>query len=90
MNILIFLLITPTLGFLKNFIKYKSVEPLLYLRTPFLYILLFVILQTNNLWKIAIMERWIMFLFKILRSYVRNDYMIKKEKYREKYNLTYS
>ena len=90
MNILIFLLITPTLGFLKNFIKYKSVKPMLYLRTPLLYILLFITLQTNNLWKIAIMERWVMFLFKILRSYVRNDYMIKKEKYRAKYNLTYS
>ena len=90
MNILIFLLITPTLGFLKNFIKYKSVKPMLYLRTPLLYILLFITLKTNNLWKIAIMERWIMFLFNIMRSYVINDYMIKKEKYREKYNLTYS
>ena len=67
-----------------NFIKYKSVDPLLYLRKPLLYILLFLTLQTDNLWKIAIMERWIMFLFKIIRSYVRDDYMIKKEKYKKK------
>jgi len=37
-----------------------------------------------------ILERWIMFVFKIIRSLIRNDYLKKKEKYIEKYNLKYS
>jgi len=36
-----------------------------------------------------ILERWIMFVFKIIRSLIRNDYLKKKEKYIEKYNLIY-
>jgi len=37
-----------------------------------------------------ILERWFMFVFKIIRSLIRNDYLKKKDKYIEKYNLKYS
>jgi hypothetical protein len=31
-----------------------------------------------------------MFLLKIIRSFLRNDYLNKKEKYKKKYNLKYN
>jgi len=37
---MIIYLITPTLGFLKNYIKYKKIEPFVFLRTPLIYFLL--------------------------------------------------
>jgi len=84
-----FILITPLLGSLKNYVKYKQFNILILLRTPFIYFLLQLILQTNNVWKILVIERWILFLFKISRSLYRNDYYVKKEKYKIKYNINY-
>jgi len=83
------LLITPILGSLRNFVKYKNFKPLIFIRTPVLYFFLFIILQTNNIWKIIVLERWFMFVFKTLKSVYRRDYIIKKEKYIMKYNLKY-
>jgi hypothetical protein len=88
-NMIIFFL-TPLLGSVKNYVKYKRFHPLLFLRSPLLYFLLQIIIQTDNIWMIMILERWIMFVFKIIRSLWRNDYQIKKEKYKLKYNLKYN
>ena len=84
------LLITPILGSLRNFVKYKNFKPLIFIRTPVLYFFLFIILQTNNIWKIIVIERWVMFVFKTLKSIYRRDYITKKEKYILKYNLKYN
>ena len=83
------LIITPLLGSLRNFVKYKQFKPFIFIRTPILYFFLFVLLQTNNYWKIIVLERWLMFLYKTLISIYRNDYNTKKEKYKKKYNLIY-
>ena len=86
---MIIFFLTPLLGSLKNFVKYKKFSPFLFLRSPALCFMLKIIIQTNNIWMIMILERWIMFVFKIIRSWIRNDYLKKKEKYIEKYNLNY-
>ena len=82
--------LTPLLGSLKNYVKYKRFCPFLFLRSPLLSFLLQIIIQTNNIWMIMILERWLMFIFKIIRSLLRNDYQRKKEKYKLKYNLKYN
>ena len=87
---MIIFFLTPLLGSLKNFVKYKKFNLFLFLRSPTLCLILKIIIQTNNIWMIMILERWIMFVFKIIRSWIRNDYLKKKEKYIEKYNLKYS
>ena len=86
---MIIFFLTPLLGSLKNFVKYKKFNLFLFLRSPVLCLILKIIIQTNNIWMIMILERWIMFVFKIIRSWIRNDYLTKKEKYIEKYNLNY-
>ena len=58
------LLITPLMGALRNFSKYKNFKLLIFLRSPIIYFFLYLILQTNNIWKILIFERWFMFIFK--------------------------
>ena len=82
--------ITPFLGSLKNYVKYKRFSPSLFLRSPFICFLLQVIIQTNNYWMILILERWLMFSFKIIRSLYRNDYQRNRNKYILKYNLEYN
>ena len=83
------LFITPLLGSLRNFVKYKKFNLLLFIRTPLLYFLLFLILQTRNIWKIIVLERWLMFIYKTSKSLYNDDYNTKKEKYKKKYNLIY-
>ena len=82
-------LITPILGSARNHVKYKNFKPLLFIRTPIIYFLLFLILQTNNIWKIIVFERWLMFLLKTCISLYRNDYYRKKNKYIQKYKMKY-
>ena len=36
-----------------------------------------------------ISERWFWFVYKACKSYIKNDYERKKEKYKIKYNMTY-
>jgi len=83
------LLVTPLLGSLRNHAKYKNFKPLIFIRTPILYFFLYIILQTNNVWKIIVIERWIMFVYKMILSLYKQDYIKKKEKYQKKYNLKY-
>ena len=87
--IYIIYLITPLLGFIKNYVKYKRINLLVFLRTPFIYSLLFVLIQTQNIWKIITIERWLFFIFKIIRSTIRRDYIVNKGKYELKYGLIY-
>ena len=87
--IYILYLITPLLGFIKNYVKYKRINLLVFLRTPFIYSLLFILIQTQNIWKIITIERWLFFIFKIIRSTIRRDYIVNKEKYKLKYGIIY-
>ena len=83
-------LLTPLLGFIKNYVKYKRINLLVFLRTPLIYFLLFITIQTQNIWKIITIERWLFFIFKIIRSMWRNDYIRNKNKYKIKYNIYYN
>ena len=82
-------LITPLLGSLKNYVKYKRFDLLNFMRTPIIYFLIQYFLQTKNYWMILIIERWFFFICKICRSLWRNDYIKNKEKYKIKYNIIY-
>ena len=82
-------LITPLMGSLRNYTKYKNFNFLIFIRTPLIYIFLYLFLQTRNIWKILIYERWFMFIYKTLKSIINKDYIRKKEKYIKKYNLKY-
>jgi hypothetical protein len=81
--------ITPILGFLKNYIKYKRIKTFVFLRTPLIYFLLRILFQKITIYEILIYERWFFFIYKIIQSYLNDDYHKKKEKYKIKYNLEY-
>jgi len=81
--------ITPFLGLFKNYIKYKKTNFFIFIRTPIIYFLIKIFIN-NNIWKILIYERWFFFIFKIIKSYINNDYIKKKEKYILKYKLKYN
>ena len=82
-------LVTPILGSLKNYIKYKNFNTLVFLRTLYIYLVLHLSIQTNNTWMILMIERWFFFVFKIIRSIYRNDYIRNRKKYETKYKLIY-
>ena len=82
-------LITPSLGLLRNYVKYKQMNYILYIRTPIIYIILKIIFKINNIWKILILERWYFLLYKTFISIYKNDYIKKRKKYMKKYNLIY-
>ena len=91
MSLLILYLVTPNLGLLRNYIKYKTLKLATYLRTPLLYLIihfwLLLVGHRNIIYKTIIYERWYWFLYKSLKSYIKDDYNVKKEKYKIKYNL---
>lgn len=91
MSLLILYLVTPNLGLLRNYIKYKTLKLTTYLRTPLLYLIihfwLLLVGHRNIIYKTIIYERWYWFLYKSLKSYIKDDYNIKKEKYKIKYKL---
>ena len=80
---------TALLGSLKNYVKYKRFNILVFLRTLYIYSILKLAIQTDNTWIILMLERWFFFLFKIIRSIINDDYNNKKQKYIEKYRLIY-
>lgn len=82
-------LITPLLGSLKNYVKYKCFNLLVFIRTFYIYAIIQLLTQTNNIYLILILERWFFFGFKVIRSIMRNDYMRNRDKYIKKYNLIY-
>lgn len=91
MSLLILYLVTPNLGLLRNYIKYKTLSISTYLRTPLLYLIihfwLLLVGHRNIIYKTIIYERWYWFFYKSLKSYIKDDYNVKKEKYKIKYKL---
>ena len=83
-------LITPFLGSLRNYIKYKKLNFLLFIRTPITYFFINLFFQYNTIWQTLIYERWFFFIYKTILSIYNNDYIIKKEKYIKKYGLKYN
>jgi len=86
--------VTPLLGFMKNYVKYKRVNVALFARTPLLYVLIDSILRyyrMNNIiiWTL-ILERWFFFYYKIMCAYLYDYYRTRREKYIQKYGLIYS
>jgi hypothetical protein len=86
-------LVIPLLGVFKNYVKYKQVNVFVFLRTPFLNMIFESIFRYLS-WRSPILlsiiwERIYFFVFKIIRSYLRDDYNRKKKKYMKKYNLIY-
>ena len=89
-----FFLVTSILGLIRNYIKYKELKLLLFLRTPILCEFIFYFVKFKTEYKYAILisiifERWLMLIIKSFLSYIKDDYNIKKEKYKNKYNLKY-
>jgi hypothetical protein len=82
-------LITPLLGTLRNYIKYKRIKILLFLRTPITYFMINLLFQNQNIWKTLMFERWFFFIYKSLLSLYNDDYNVKKQKYILKYGLKY-
>ena len=89
--------ITPVLGLLRNFIKYKKLSFLLFMRTPIINFIIFNILtkyskikKNELIYLTIIFERWFMLFIKSIISYINNDHLKKKEKYIVKYSLDYS
>jgi hypothetical protein len=82
-------LITPLLGTLRNYIKYKRIKILLFLRTPITNFMINLIFQNQNIWKTLMFERWFFFIYKSLLSLYNDDYNVKKQKYIKKYGLKY-
>ena len=89
-----YLLIIPVLGALKNYVKYKRVSLLLFLRTPFIYSFIYTYLKLLNYKNKVIMtivnERIFMFIYKIIYSLLTDKYHLKKLKYIRKYNILYN
>ena len=85
--------ITPILGFLRNYIKYKQCNVRKFIRTPIVYAffhhLFFLLGYDNIVWRTLIFERWYFFIDKSFMSWLNNDYMKNKEKYIKKYGLIY-
>ena len=83
-------LVTPFLGCLRNYVKYKKVNPLLFVRTPITYFLITLLFgHSNNVYQTLIYERWFFFIYKTCLSLYKNDYITKKDKYIKKYGLKY-
>ena len=82
-------LITPFLGCLRNYVKYKQLDFLMFIRTPIIYFLLSLIFGHDNVWKTLVYERWLLFMYKTCLSLYKNDYINKKDKYIKKYGLKY-
>lgn len=82
-------LITPFLGCLRNYVKYKQLDFFMFIRTPIIYFLLTLIFGHDNVWKTLVYERWLLFMYKTCLSLYRNDYINKKDKYIKKYGLKY-
>lgn len=83
-------LVTPFLGCLRNYVKYKQINPLLFVRTPITYFLITLLFgHSNNVYQTLIYERWFFFIYKTCISLYNNDYITRKDKYIKKYGLKY-
>ena len=85
-------LITAILGFIKNYVKYKKISFCLFIRTPLICLCIYLIIKdrlANPILYSIILERWLLLLYKSIKSFIDDDYHKKKEKYKKKYNLIY-
>ena len=89
-----YLLIIPSLGALKNYVKYKRLSILLFLRTPVIYSFIYTYLRLLNYKNKVILtivnERIFMFIYKIIYSLLTDSYHKNKLKYIKKYNILYN
>ena len=85
--------LTPLLGTLRNYVKYKQFKTVIFIKTPITYFIIHKLLKmmkwNNIILYTLIFERWYFLLYKTFLSILNNDYNIKKEKYIKKYNLKY-
>ena len=81
--------ITPFLGCLRNYVKYKQINFLLFIRTPMTYFFINLVFSHNNVYKTLMYERWFFFIYKTFLSMYNDDYHRKKDKYIRKYGLKY-
>ena len=93
MNPLVLYSVTPILGLLRNYIKYKQYKFRTFMRTPvvyaFFHCLFYLMDHTNIVYRTLIFERWYFFVEKSILSMWNNDYMKNKDKYIKKYGLKY-
>ena len=89
-------LTTAILGCCRNYVKYKTLSPLNFIRTPLIcltfYWIISYYLSYDDITSVFIactFERWFFLLGKGLISLINNDYVKKKEKYKIKYNFVY-
>ena len=87
-------MIIPVLGALKNYVKYKRLSLLLFLRTPVIYTIIYTYLRIlnykNKISLTIIYERIFMFIYKIIYSLLTDSYHKNKLKYIKKYNILYN
>ena len=85
--------ILPLLGSFKNYVKYKNLNFILFLRTPCINIILLHCITYRTNYPILyslITERYLLLLVKGLYSYYTDNYNRKKLKYIQKYNINYT
>ncbi len=97
---IIILIAIPILGAIKNVIKRKTFNIKIFLRTFLIYFVIWMLLRFFNIYNLelnctdsmllSLCERWGMFVYKIIYSYVTKNYEKKKLKYVHKYNLELS
>lgn len=90
----------PLFGAIKNIIKRKSFNILIFLRSFMIYIIIYSLvylcfdypLELNiiNSMFLSLSERWSMFIYKICYSYITKNYEKKKYKYYQKYQTELS
>ena len=92
MNPLLFYFVTPTLGMLRNYIKYKQLYIRTYLRTLLVYVFFHMWFCLNGyrdiVFRTLIYERWFWFIYKSWISYRNDDYNKKKQKHIKKGRVT--
>lgn len=86
---LLLYLITPFLGTFRNYVKYKQIKVLLFIRSPIIYFFIHFIFKHNNVYQTLIYERWLLFIYKTILSIYYDDYNKKKDKYILKYGINY-
>ena len=92
-------LITPVLGFVRDYSKHKYISYKKFIRTPIIYYIIYLLLdflKTRldyhyhiNIINILIYERWIMLIYKTGLSLYKYDHIRKHNKYKLKYKSIY-
>ena len=76
--------LTPLLGALRNYVKYKQFKTTIFIKTPITYFIIHKLLEickcNNIILYTLILERWYFLLYKTFLSIINDDYNIKKKK----------